>query len=279
MEFILLLIGAGIAYFLYVTLQDYLKYPLHQEIVQPKPRFEVAQIEQVSEQERAHNKVRESEYGTLSAILGVFARSDGKMCEFERVLVEDMIEEMARDSKNSKITKEALLEIYENGDNRNLEQLCVDFSNATKGEYKKRLKVVEFLFVLAYADGEFDKNEEAMIIDVAAFFELDNEDFNRLYDEFATFYAKDVEMSAKEALTLFELQEGYSQEELEKRYNDLLKKAKGCILDNQNVSKSLLDNTAQDLRKIEKAYTLLKENLQPKTQDSHTKQSQDEVGS
>lgn len=258
MEFILLLIGAGVAYFLYVTLQDYLKNPLHQEIAQPKPRFEVAQIGQVSEQERAQNKIRESEYGILSAILGIFARSDGKMCEFERVLVEDMIDEMARDSKNSKITKEALLEIYENGDERSLEQLCVDFSNATKGEYKKRLKVVEFLFVLAYADGEFDKNEEAMLIDVAAFFELDNEDFNKLYDEFAASYANDVEMSTQEALELLGLQEGYAKEDLEERYNETLKKTKGVILDNQNVNKSLLDSVVQDLRRVEKAYKLLK---------------------
>ena len=258
MEFILLLIGAGVAYFLYVTLQDYLKNPLHQEIAQPKPRFEVAQIGQVSEQERAQNKVRESEYGILSAILGIFARSDGKMCEFERVLMEDMIDEMARDSKNSKITKEALLEIYENGDERSLEQLCMDFSNATKGEYKKRLKVVEFLFVLAYADGEFDKNEEAMLIDVAAFFELDNEDFNKLYDEFAASYANDVEMSTQEALELLGLQEGYAKEDLEKSYNELLKKTKGVILDNQNVNKSLLDSVVQDLRRVEKAYKLLK---------------------
>ena len=258
MEFILLLIGAGVAYFLYVTLQDYLKNPLHQEIAQPKPRFEVAQIGQVSEQERAQNKIRESEYGILSAILGIFARSDGKMCEFERVLVEDMIDEMARDSKNSKITKEALLEIYENGDERSLEQLCVDFSNATKGEYKKRLKVVEVLFVLAYADGEFDKNEEAMLIDVAAFFELDNEDFNKLYDEFAASYANDVEMSTQEALELLGLQEGYAKEDLEKSYNELLKKTKGVILDNQNVNKSLLDSVVQDLRRVEKGYKLLK---------------------
>ncbi|WP_394954712.1 TerB family tellurite resistance protein [uncultured Helicobacter sp.] len=266
MEFILLLIGAGVAYYLYVTLQDYLKNPLHQEIVQQKLQFEVRHTEQVSEQEKRQNKVRESEYGILSAILGIFARSDGKMCEFERVLVEDMIDEMARDSKNSKITKDALLEIYENGDDRSLEQLCVDFSNATKGEYKKRLKVVEFLFVLAYADGEFDKNEEAMLIDVAAFFELDNEDFNKLYNEFATSYAKDVEMSTQEALELLGLQEGYSQEELEKHYNDMLKKTKGTILDNQNMNKSLLDSTVQDLRKIETAYSLLK-SVQPKTQD------------
>lgn len=262
MEFILLLIGAGIAYFLYITLQDYLKNPLHQEIAQPKPRFEVAQVEQVSEQERTQNKIRESEYGTLSALLGVFARSDGKMCEFERVLVEDMIDEMARDAKNSKITKEMLLDIYEGGDDRSLEQLCMDFSDATKGEYKKRLKVVEFLFVLAYADGEFDKNEEAMLIDVAAFFELDNDDFNKLYDEFATLYAKDVEMSVDEALALFGLQEGYSQDTLKEAYDKAIRQTKGAILDNQHITKSMLESSAPSLCRVKRAYEVLTQQTQ-----------------
>ena len=261
MEFILLLIGAGVAYFLYVTLQDYLKNPLHQDIFPQKQDFGFTQIESISEEERAQNKIRESEYGILSAILGIFARSDGKMCEFERVLVEDMIEEMARDSKNSKITKEALLDIYEHGDDRSLEQLCMDFDNATKGEYKKRLKVVEFLFVLAYADGEFDKNEEAMLIDIAAFFELDNEDFNKLYDEFSTLYSNNIEMTKQEAMQLLGVEDTYDAQTLQNAYKKAIKEAKGAILDTQHFNKSMLESNAPNLRRIKRAYEILNQDI------------------
>lgn len=259
MEFILLLIGAGVAYFLYITLQDYLKNPLHpQEFTKtpsanPMPRVSFVD----DEKSRAYNKAKESEYGILSAILGVFCRADGNTCEAERVLVEDMIDEMAKDS-NNKISKENLLEIYNDASPKDLEQLCMDFNEKTKGEYKKRLKVVEFLFVLAYADNDFCEAEREMIIDIAAYFEIDNDDFNKIYDGFESLYAKSTELSKQEALEILGLKEGFSNEELESAYAEILKKTKGAVLDNKNISKTILEANAPLLQKIEKAYETLK---------------------
>lgn len=258
MEFILLLIGAGVAYFLYITLQDYLKNPLHpQEFnkapsANPMPRVSFVD----DEKSRMYSKAKESEYGILSAILGIFSRADGNACEAERVLVEDMIDEMAKDS--NKISKESLLEIYNNSEAKDLEQLCMDFNEKTKGEYKKRLKVVEFLFVLAYADNEFCDAEREMIIDIAAYFEIDNDDFNKIYDGFESLYTSGAELSKQEALEVLGLKEGFSDEELESAYAEVLKKTKGTVLDNKNISKTLLEANAPLLQKIEKAYHTLK---------------------
>ena len=154
-----------------------------------------------------------------------------------------------------------MLEIYQHSWHWSLKGLIWIYEVISRDSFIINIVLIEsfeFLFVLAYADGEFDKIEEALLIDVAAFFELDNEDFNKLYDEFAASYANDVEMSTQEALELLGLQEGYAKEDLEKSYNELLKKTKGVILDNQNVNKSLLDSVVQDLRRVEKAYKLLK---------------------
>lgn len=258
MEFILLLIGAGVAYFLYITLQDYLKNPLHpQEFnkapsASPMPRVSFVD----DEKSRMYSKAKESEYGILSAILGIFSRADGNACEAERVLVEDMIDEMSKDS--NKISKESLLEIYNNSEAKDLEQLCMDFNEKTKGEYKKRLKVVEFLFVLAYADNEFCDAEREMIIDIAAYFEIDNDDFNKIYDGFESLYTSGTELSKQEALEVLGLKEGFSDEELESAYAEVLKKTKGTVLDNKNISKTLLEANAPLLQKIEKAYQTLK---------------------
>lgn len=259
MEVVLLLIGAGVAYFLYITLQDYLKNPLHQQsFAQPVKNQNVPQVNFIEdEQNRLQNRIKESEYGLLCAILGAFAKSDGKVCEQEEILIEDMIDEMLKDPKSAKLTKESLLEIYQNTNARDLEMLCESFTNVTKGEYKKRLKVVEFLFVLAYADGEFAQEEKDMLIDIAAFFELSNEDFNRLYNEFEALHEQKETLSKEKALELFNLKQDYTQDELHARYVELTKAKKGNILGNKNMGKSLLDGSAKDLREIEEAYKIL----------------------
>ncbi|MCI6217933.1 MAG: TerB family tellurite resistance protein [Helicobacter sp.] len=259
MEIILLLIGAGVAYFLYITLQDYLKNPLHQQSFQtPTPIQNPPQISFVDdEQDRLQKKIRDSEYGILSAILGIFAKSDGKACELEEVLAKDLIAEMVKDAKNQKITESALLEIYQDSQASELDELCNKFLLTTKGEYKKRLKVIEFLFVLAYADGEFSESEESVLIDIAALFELSNEDFNKLYDDFKSLHTTPKEMDKAKALQILSLAPTYTQEELKENYLKLLKEKNSNVLDNKQMGKSILDSTAKDVREIQEAYNFL----------------------
>ena len=96
-----------------------------------------------------------------------------------------------------------------------------------------------------------------MLIDIAAFFELSNEDFNRLYDEFEALHEQKEVLSKERALELFDLKQNYTQDELRARYVELTKEKKGNILGNKNVGKSLLDGGAKDLREIEEAYKIL----------------------
>lgn len=259
MEIVLLLIAGIVIYYLYNILQDYLKNPLH------KTSHSYSQDDMNSSWTNPYQsiddgeKARKSEFGILSAILGRVVWSDNKMCKLEKNLVDLMLTDMANESRNPKMSKGELEDILleQKNPQSTLEELCDAYVLLTKGEYKKRLKVLEFLFVLAYADGEFSQNEKECIIDVAAFFEITNEDFNVMYESFEELYKVDSQVSEERAKEIFSYTEDMDSEKLDEKYQALVSETKQNIFDNKNLNKNLYDTSTPRLREIDRAYEIL----------------------
>lgn len=167
-----------------------------------------------------------------------------------------MLDDIANELGDYKDARNLLQEIFDNNE-ESLDDLAEKFANLTKGEYKRRLKVVEFLFAMAYADGSLDDGEREKIIDVAAIFELNNDDFNKLYDDFENEYNKTIEISSDKALEILGLEENYTKEELEDAYNNKIKENKQNVLLNQNLNKNFNDVSTKILRDIDSAYKVL----------------------
>lgn len=264
MEIVLLLIAGVVIYFLYNTLQEYLKNPIQQQQSYTK-RVDIAPIdfENPYKEMARVDKVKSSEFGVLAAILGHLVWSDDKVCPLEKELLDEILTDMAAESKNPKLSKEELNKIVMEQKNNDtmllIDDLCEDYVALTKGEYKKRLKVVEFLFALAYADGVLSDDERDCIVDIAAFFELANEDFNALYESFEQTYAQERTMSEKEARAIFDLQDSkdLNKQDLEQKYHELIKNAKQNIFDNKNINKTFRDTSLLRIKEIDEAYTLL----------------------
>lgn len=282
MEIVLLLIAGVVVYFLYNTLQEYLKNPLHPQQQPYTNRVDSAPIDfhNPYEEMAQVDKVKSSEFGVLAAILGFVVWSDEKICPLERKLLDEILTDMAAESKNPKLSKDELNTIVmeQKTPTIPLDELCDEYVALTKGEYKKRLKVVEFLFVLAYADGVLSSEESDRIVDIAAFFELTNEDFNALYEQFEQAYAQEVTMSEQEARAIFDLQDSSvdmpSKEVLEQKYHELIKGAKQNIFDNKNINKSFRDTSLSRIKEIDKAYALLT-SLAKDSQELDTQKSQE----
>lgn len=282
MEIVLLAIAGVVIYLLYNTLQEYLKNPLHQ-----MPSFnknnstteEVISFQNPYEEIAVLDKAKASEFGVLSAILGKVVWSDGNVCPLEQKLLDEMIIDMSTESKNPKLTPEDIQNIImeqKNDNSVSLESLCDRYTQLTKGEYKKRLKVVEFLFALAYADGILSENEQECIIDIAALFEISNEDFNALYENFMKNFAQDSEVSLEKAKEIFEYRENMTLEDVKQTYNDLIKKSKQNIFDSKNINKSFCESSLPKIREIEQAYKVLKEFLESQDSNQLTQLQQEE---
>ena len=112
MEIVLLLIAGVVIYFLYNTLQEYLKNPIQQQQPYTK-RVDIAPIdfENPSKEMARVDKVKSSEFGVLAAILGHLVWSDDKVCPLEKELLDEILTDMAAESKNPKLSKEELNKI------------------------------------------------------------------------------------------------------------------------------------------------------------------------
>lgn len=253
LEIILLILGAlGVLYYLYITLREYLGNENNQKrFMRQEEVYQQAIPAPIS----LEDKIRSNEFGLLAGILGYVANADGEICVLEKEVADSMLEDMARELKkigSFDEVKTRLEDIFY-APNKDIQKLTDDFCEFTKGEYRKKLKVVEFCFVLGYADGALNEATKEAIMDVGALLELDNKDFNDLYADFAQ--ANFVEVSIQEAQELFG---DVEKENLHQRYLDLIAQTKkNPIYDEESRALNGVDQLHR-LKKIHQAYEILK---------------------
>ncbi len=64
-------------------------------------------------------------------------------------------------------------------------------------------------------------------------------------------------LTKEEAMNLFGLNEGFTKEELDSKYNDFFKQKRQNVIDPRNLGKPYNESGGQDLRKISEAYAVL----------------------
>ena len=175
MEFVLLIIAGAVVYYLYISLQEYLKNPLKQRDQEEKisnfnDPYEVLQPESLKE------KYLTTELGAMQAV--ILSIPNCKK-EYLRAIAQCM-GEWYRIHYTGFDYRPQEKELLEHGGEVDYSKLL----NATYAEYKKRLNFVGLMLVVMYLDGKLDEQERELLLDVAAHLSLENTDFNALYDEF-----------------------------------------------------------------------------------------------
>lgn len=269
MEILLLVVAGIVLYMLYNSFSDYMKnpYKLPSEDFGDSFKREYKPEDNPYIELTDEDRIKKGEFGILAQILAHIAKSDGKVCDLEHELISEMLNDMAVELNQYNDYKDArgsLQSIFDEATKESdLDNLANAFVEATKGEYKKRVKVVEFLLAVAYADGELSEMEREKIIDVAAIFELNNDDFNRIYDDFEARYNNGVEIAQDKAMALLGLEAGFTRKELENAYHKAIKDKK------QNIFKSLNKPfDSESLREIDSAYKVLSESMSDSNKSS-----------
>lgn len=271
MENFLLIAVMVILFFVYKSFREYFANPQSRGSLGGRMREGSEPLEPYEDPYRngsvndEYRKVEASEFGVIAALMAKMASADGKVCELEEQLVKNMLDDLSKEFRDTARAKEILSELFERETQspEGVELLALEFTRLTKGEYKKRLKLVEFLLTLAYADGTLSEVEREIIIDIAAYLELDNEDFNRIYDEFELYFASRItkeRMSQEEALKLFGLSEEEARgETLKRRYRELVKEHHPDIIQGKGMDKNFIEAATKKLQEINEAYEILRE--------------------
>ncbi|QOQ98517.1 TerB family tellurite resistance protein [Helicobacter winghamensis] len=210
------------------------------------------------------DKIRESEYGLIVGLLAKLAQSDGKVCELELELMENTIIDIgdALMLQSAMYQKDEILgilhKIFETT-TQSVEELTTRYAERTKGQYKNRLKLVEYMLSLAYADGKLGENEREIILDVAAYLEIENADFNALYDAFEKFYANNTQTkSLQESYRILGVSEEDSMEQIKSAYKKLVREYHPDILHHKGLDESIIEKYTEKLQEINVAYEAIK---------------------
>ena len=209
-------------------------------------------------------RIRNGEYGLIVGILSKLAHVDGKVCELELELIENTIDDIANQilMQSAMHQRREILDILHDifkDTTENLEELTNAYANFTKGQYKRRLKLVEYMLSLAYADGNLGDDEREIILDVAAFLEIDNVDFNKLYDDFANFYSnKTSSMDIGEAYKILGATSNDDIDSIKKKYKSLVRENHPDILQHKGLDSSIIETHTKKLQDINEAYELIK---------------------
>lgn len=264
MEIFLIIIAIGVLFFMYKSLKEYFANPKSYGSLKQQEE-DYKNYEDPYATLTQDTKITHSEYGIIIALLAKVAQSDTKVCTLESQLVEELINDMLDVFDNPQEAKEILHQHFKKEQNSldNTEELALEFVRLTKGEYKKRLKVIEFLLMVAYADKVLDEREREIILDIAAYFELSNEDFNRIYDAFAeSIQQPSPQLTKQEALEILELtEEELTEQKLKENYRKLVKQYHPDIIQGKGANQKDIMQANAKLAQINEAYHLLKEGI------------------
>ncbi len=234
MEFVLLIIAGAVVYYLYISLQEYLKNPLKQKEQEQKisnfdDPYEAMQPESLQE------RYLGTELGAMQAVILSIPN-----CKKEYLTtIAQCMGEWYRVHYTAFDYRPQEKELLEHGGEADYSKLL----NATYAEYKKRLNFIGLMLVVMYLDGKLDGEEREFLLDVAAHLSLENTDFNALYDEFEAgfkeVYQEDTQVEEDKTKQETSTEES---KDMTKDLNEIFKEGLIDIFDYKNQNKSFLDS-------------------------------------
>ncbi len=203
------------------------------------------------------------EAGLLVALMAKVSKADGQVCELEAEVLKLTFTDIAMHFENSDEVREKLKKLYEVEKNsfENLIEVCNRLYSLTKNDYAKRHKIMEYLLNLAFIDGDFSDAERMITEDIANALKIEVEDFNRLVQNFVSFYAQQASNNALSLEKAYEVLESSPSDDaatIKKNYRNLVKKHHPDIISGQGAAQNIIDEATRKLQEINEAYELIK---------------------
>lgn len=203
------------------------------------------------------------EAGLLVALMAKVSKADGQVCELEAEVLKLTFTDIAMHFENSDEVREKLKKLYEVEKNSfgNLIEVCNRLYSLTKNDYAKRHKIMEYLLNLAFIDGDFSDAERMITEDIANALKIEVEDFNRLVQNFVSFYEQQASNNALSLEKAYEILESSPSDDaatIKKNYRNLVKKHHPDIISGQGAAQNIIDEATRKLQEINEAYELIK---------------------
>lgn len=249
-SFILLVIAGVVVYYLYTTFEEYLKNPLPSP-QKPQEKQDYSPKDNPYSLPTPQDKLKNSYAGASVAMLNILLQasiSQKNPSLLQVVLLDNFIKNLHLQESQETLLKQMLNDIdfsqiiskksttqspATSTDSKDsdtpISNLAQIFLDNTYGEYKKRLHFVGFALTLAWSDRVLEEKEREVILDIAAFLQLENDEFNELYDSFENRFgeaASEVDKADTNLVEQYkkELEAKQEQSSLQEAYQSLIQK-------------------------------------------------------
>lgn len=249
-SFILLVIAGVVVYYLYTTFEEYLKNPLPSP-QKPQEKQDYSPKDNPYSLPTPQDKLKNSYAGASVAMLNILLQagiSKKNPSLLQVVLLDNFIKNLHLQESQETLLKQMLngIDFSQIISKKNTTQspatstdskdsdtpisdLAQIFLDNTYGEYKKRLHFVGFALTLAWSDRVLEEKEREVILDIAAFLQLENDEFNELYDSFENRFDEVASEADKADTNLVEqykkeLEAKQEQSSLQEAYQSLIQK-------------------------------------------------------
>lgn len=252
MSFILLMIAGVVVYYLYTTFEEYLKNPLP-STQKPQEKQDYPPKDNPYSLPTPQDKLKNSYAGATVAMLNILLQagiSQKNPSLLQIILLDNFIKNLHLQESQETLLKQMLngidfsqiiskkstAQTPTSTDSKEadtpISTLAQIFLDNTYGEYKKRLHFVGFALTLAWSDRVLEEKEREIILDIAAFLQLENDEFNELYDSFENRFGTETSETdkANEADTSLveqykkELEAKQEQSSLQEAYQSIIQK-------------------------------------------------------
>lgn len=249
-SFILLVIAGVVVYYLYTTFEEYLKNPLP-SAQKPQEKQDYSPKDNPYSLPNPQDKLKNSYAGASVAMLNILLQagiSQKNPSLLQVLLLDNFIKNLHLQESQETLLKQMLNGIdfsqiiskksttqspATSTDSKDSDTPISNFAQIfldnTYGEYKKRLHFVGFALTLAWSDRVLEEKEREVILDIAAFLQLENDEFNELYDSFENRFGEVVSKADKADTNLVEqykkeLEAKQEQSSLQEAYQSLIQK-------------------------------------------------------
>jgi len=217
----------------------------------------------IKRKQKFEGDLRDHEGGLLISLMAKVAKADGQVCELEAELLKHTFTDISSHFENDEEVREELKKIYaqEKESFDNTIEIAQKYLKLTKWDYKKRVKVMEYLLNLAFIDGDFSETEGMITEDIAQALEIKTNDYNGLVERFKAFYANQQQTKAQSLDSAYKtlgVDKDADMSTIKKAYRKLVKENHPDIVTGQGADQSIIDQATAKLQEINEAYELIK---------------------
>lgn len=218
----------------------------------------------------------------IIALVAKVAKSDGRINHEEADLISALLDDLISHFGGGKTERDALKEIFnfEKISNNKAFNIAFEYQKSCKISQSRKLEILNFLFNLAYVDGEFSSAEREILNEICDGFEFNEILKREIFDRFEIFfrarnfgnfgYEKHYENSngyddykshQKSPYEVLGVSENADFNEIKAKYRELVKKYHPDILMGKGASEQTIQEATKKLQEINEAYEILQKDL------------------